>query len=72
MSDDDETKPPGRGMLGVSMDEAGIIQIQHMLTEKTFEFARDDLDEIIGVLTAFRMFLETGETGGEPEENGRA
>lgn len=70
--EDDEEPDLGRGMLGVSMDEAGIVQMEHIFTRKTFEFAREDLDEVIGVLASFRVFLEAEEEGGElGEENGR-
>lgn len=71
-ADDDSPGFGGRGMLGVAMDEEGTVQMQHVFTGKTFEFDRNDLDEVIGTLNIFRMSLEAAEEGGEPEENGKA
>lgn len=63
----------GRDMLAVSMDEAGVVQMEHKLTGKTFEFVRDDLDEVIGVLNIFRMQTDASELDDEPGgENGEA
>jgi len=56
-----EEEVVGRGMIGVSMDEEAMIQMEHQETDKTFEFLRDDLDEVIAVLTEFREFLEQEE-----------
>lgn len=76
MSSDDgergDEEIPGRGMLGVSMDEDGMIQMEHQFTDKTFEFDRKDLDEVIGVLATFRMSIEARESAGNHEGNGLA
>jgi hypothetical protein len=64
-----DSEEPGRGMLGVSMDEKGMIQLEHQDTHAKFDFARADLDEVIGVLCDFRAMLETGDLNIGDEEN---
>jgi len=46
--------PPHRGMIGISMDDDGTICLEHQFTDKTFEFAYYDLDEVIEALIQFR------------------
>jgi hypothetical protein len=64
---DDELQ--GRGMVGVSMDESGMVQMEHQDTLQLFDFDRADLDEVIGVLCDFRTMLETGDLNIGDEEN---
>lgn len=50
------------GVLGVSMDPASqVIQIEHQDTGKTFEFHRDELDEVVATLRDFQAALKAGE-----------
>lgn len=58
---------PGRGMLDVSMDDQGIVHLTHALTQTKFEFDRNDLDEVIGMLSVLRASIEAGEAGGESQ-----
>lgn len=54
---------PGRGMLRVQAMDDGTILIEHAETREQFCFARDDLDEVIGTLSLFRLALEAAEFG---------
>ena len=58
-TDDNNDNGAGRGMLGVSMDESGMVLIEHQETDKTFTFHRDDLEEVIDTLIDFRNQLPT-------------
>jgi hypothetical protein len=61
------TDIPGRGMIRVQAMDDGTILMEHAETGDQFEFAREDLDEVIGSLSMFRMLLECAE---HDESNG--
>lgn len=71
MSSGDEKPAPnfGRGMISAGIDEDDMVVLEHLETGEQFEFARADLDEVIGMLSTFRMELEAAEEEHE-ESNG--
>jgi len=53
------------GMLGISMDDEGMVQIENQLTDETFTFHRDYLDEVVDSLNEFRRWLASEATNDE-------
>ena len=53
------------GMLGISVDDESMVTIENQLTDESFKFHRDYLDEVVDTLNEFRRWLASEATEDE-------
>jgi hypothetical protein len=58
-------------MVSVDTEDDGTVTLHHLENGSKCHFKWSDVDEVIGMLTNYRMMREVAEHGGDDDENGR-